>query len=226
MKLPNFKYVYVDDWVLQRMKGKSVLHLGCVGDFLTEGSKACVHVKISKVADVLWGIDIDSSGLDKVKAWLPEDRDRIRYFCGNVENLQYLEIDRKFEVIFAGSIIEHLSNPGLMISEFKGLLSPDGVVIIVTPHSFGLLQYLRVAFRRKEAVNPQHCCWFSVSVLSELCSRYGLVPVDWYTGYGYRTPRLRVSIERTLGVPFFKVFPHLGGSLIGIFKLLETTDVK
>ncbi|MBN1391367.1 MAG: class I SAM-dependent methyltransferase [Sedimentisphaerales bacterium] len=221
MKLHDFKYVYVDDWVLHGMKGKSVLHLGCVGDHLAEGPKACMHVKISEVADTLWGVDIDSSGLDKVRAWLPEDRDRIRYFCGNVENLQCLAIDRKFEVIFAGSIIEHLSNPGLMISEFKDLLSPDGVVIIVTPHSFGLLQYLRVALRRKEAVNPQHCCYFSASVLSELCSRYGLVPVDWYTGYGYRKPSLKISIERAFGVPFFRVFPHLGGSLIGTFKLLK-----
>jgi len=201
------------------MKGKSVLHLGCVGDFLTEGPKACMHVKISKVADVVWGIDIDSSGLDKVKAWLPEDGDRIHYFCGNVENIQELEIDRKFDVIFIGSIIEHLSNPGLMISGITGLLTPDGVVIIVTPHSFGLLQYLRVAFCRKESVHPQHTCWFSISVLAELCSRYGLILLEGYTGYVYRIPSLRVSIERTLGVPFFKLFPHLGGTLIGIFKL-------
>ncbi len=221
MKLPKFKYVYVDDYVLQKTKGKSVLHLGCAGNVLKEGPKACVHLKISKVADVLWGIDIDPSDLDKVKAWLPEDRDRIRYLCANVESLQDLQIERKFEVIFAGSIIEHLSNPGLMLSGLRGLLSPDGVIIIVTPNSSGLSHFLKVALRRKESINSQHSCWFSVAVLTELCSRYGLVPVEWYTGYGYRRPSLKVSVERASGVAFFKVFPHLGGNLIGLFKLTQ-----
>jgi 2-polyprenyl-3-methyl-5-hydroxy-6-metoxy-1,4-benzoquinol methylase len=216
MKLPKFKYVYADDFVLQRMSGKSVLHLGCAGG---DRPSSCYHINISEMASTLWGIDIYSVGLDKVKAWLPENGNRVKYFHGNVENIQELNINRKFEVIFIGSIIEHLSNPGLMLSGITNLLTPDGIVIIITPHSFGLLQFLRVLLFRNESVISEHTCWFSVSVLTELCLRYKLVPVEWYTGYVYRIPNLRVSITRAIGIPFFKLFPHLGGTLIGIFKL-------
>ena len=222
MKLPKFKYICVDDYVLEKVRGKSVLHLGCVGNVLKKGSESCVHLKISEVADVLWGIDIDPSGLDQLKAWLPEDGDRIRYFFANAESLQDLQIDRKFEVIFVGSIIEHLSNPGLMLGGLRDLLSPEGVIIIVTPNSSGLSNFLKVALRRKESINAQHSYWFSVAVLTELCSRYDLVPVEWNTGYGYRKPSLKVALERSSGIALFKLFPQLGGNLIGVFKLKQS----
>ncbi|MBN1975111.1 MAG: methyltransferase domain-containing protein [Sedimentisphaerales bacterium] len=200
MKLPKFKYVYADDFVLHRMRGKSVLHLGCAGG---EKPSSCYHIEISEIANTIWGIDINSAGLNKVKEWLPEDSNRVKYFHGNVENIHELNINRKFEVIFIGSIIEHLSNPGLMLSGIADLLTSDGIVIIVTPHSFGLLQFLRVLLFRNESVITEHTCWFSVSVLTELCSRYNLIPIEWHTGYVYRSPSLKVSFTRAIGVPFF-----------------------
>jgi hypothetical protein len=59
MKLPPFKYVYEQDWLLSRCKGKSVLHLGCAGDAtLKGGPEACLHYRISKVTSCLWGIEL------------------------------------------------------------------------------------------------------------------------------------------------------------------------
>lgn len=218
MKLPSFKYVYVEDFVLECLKGKSVLHLGCVGDFVSQGPSACLHKHIASVAKEVWGIDVDAEGLATVREWVPEDGNRIRYLQGNVEDLGNVGIDRRFQVIFAGSIIGHLSNPGRMLSHFKRLMTEDAIVVLVTPHAYSLLNCLKVVLKRKEAVHAQHTCWFSVSALSELCSRYGLVAKQWYTGYGYRKPTLKVKAQRAIGVPVFKIFPHLGGSLIGIFK--------
>jgi 2-polyprenyl-3-methyl-5-hydroxy-6-metoxy-1,4-benzoquinol methylase len=225
MRFPSLDYVPVEEWLLSQVKGRSVLHLGCAGDYLRFGQEACLHYQIAKASNELYGVELDQSALEAVKKWVPEDESgTVRYFNADVQRLDCLE-GKQFEIILAGSIIEHLSNPGLMLEKFTSLCKPEGKIIIVTPHVFGLLQFLRVAFYRREAVNTQHTCWFSISTLTELCSRYGLVPVEWHTGYGWRPHSLKWSIQKRIGVQFFRLFPHLGGSLIGVFKLRQYSQL-
>ena len=220
MKLPKLRYVCVDDWVTQQARGRSVLHLGCAGDYLEYGPARCLHGRIVGVAHCTWGVEIDPERLAKVRQWFPGDSEgRVRYLCGDVTRLQDLSINQSFEVILVGAIIEHLPNPGDMLEGIANLCGPDTRVIITTPHVFGFLQFVRVALRRVEAVNPRHTCWFSIQTLTELCSRYRLEPTAWLTGYGWQPPSLRWSFQKMLGVPFFRFFPHVGGSLVGEFRL-------
>jgi hypothetical protein len=106
-----------------------------------------------------------------------------------------------------------------MLDGIARLCGVDTTVIITTPNVFGLLQFLHVALRRAELVSPQHTCWFSIQTLTELCSRHRLEPTAWLTGYGWRPPSLKWSFQKMLGVPFFWFFPHVGGSLVGEFRL-------
>lgn len=222
MKLPKFKYVFEQDWLLSHCHNKSVLHLGCAGDAtLKGGSENTLHYRLSTIANCLWGIELNESSLEQLKQWLPDDGNNIRYFYGNVENIKDLNLDRKFDVILAGSIIEHVSNPGLMLSGLSDIIKPNGLLLISTPHTWGVLQFLRVALRQVEAVNPEHVCWYSVPTLTELTSRYGFQPVEWATGYGWRPPTLKWKIQKAIGIPIFKAFPHLGGILLGAFKKLN-----
>lgn len=218
MKLPKLSYVSVEEWLLSYAHGQTVLHLGCAGDLLRYGKSACLHYRLSTVCTNLYGVELDKTALQVVKDWVPEDQDgRIRYYCGDVAELDKFAIQQKFTLILAGSIIEHLSNPGLMLQHMRSLCRDDGKVVIVTPHVFGLMQFVRVAMKADEAVNREHTCWFSIMTLTELCSRYGLKPIEWHTGYGWQSPSLRWRVQRALGVPLFRVVPRLGGSLIGVF---------
>ena len=220
MRLPPLRYVCVDQWVTDQARGRSVLHLGCAGEYLDYGPGRCFHGRIIEVARTVWGIEIDRERLAQVQRWFPEDDDgQVRYLCGDVTNLQQLGINGDFELILAGSIIEHLANPGEMLQGIRGLCGPHSTVIIVTPHAFGLSQFLRVALRRTELVGPRHTCWFSIQTLTELCARSGLRPSQWLTGYGWQPPTLKWALQKGIGVPFFRMFPHLGGSLIGVFHL-------
>ena len=220
MKLPPLKYVCVDDWVAGQARDRSVLHLGCAGEYLAQSPGACLHGRIVKAARCVWGVEIDAARLSQVQRWFPEDHDgRVRYLVGDVTRLQDLSINQSFDVILAGSIIEHLANPGDMLDGIARLCGADTTVIITTPNVFGLLQFLHVALRRGERVNPQHSCWFSIQTLTELCSRYRLERMAWLTGYGWQPPSLRWSFQKMLGVPFFRFFPHVGGSLVGEFCL-------
>lgn len=223
MKLPKLKYYFSEKWVIKKCLGKSVLHLGCAGDLnLKYGPKASLHCMLAGSSSVLWGVDIDVKSLDLVKKWIPET-DKIKYFTSNVENLENVPA-KKFEVIVAGSIIEHLSNPGLMLSSLKRFMNDNSIIIIVTPHTWGILQFIRVALFKIEAVNPEHTCWYSIPTLSELLSRYNYVPVEFNTGYGFHPDSIGWKIKKTVGLLFFSFFPHLGGSLLAVFKLKNTIN--
>jgi 2-polyprenyl-3-methyl-5-hydroxy-6-metoxy-1,4-benzoquinol methylase len=225
LKLPAFSYVSVEKFILEKGQNKSILHLGCAGDHLNKGPQNNFHLNLSKKARALWGVEIDRNALQIVRSWLPEDSSgRFRYFCEDVQSMELGGNDQKFDVIVVGSIIEHLSNPGLMIEKLHKFCTFDTEIIIVTPHAFGIMNYLRVLLRKREAINKQHTCWFSVATLSELCSRYQLKATEWHTGFGWRPDSLKRTIQKTVALPIFKTLPHLGGSLISVLKIENHTE--
>jgi ubiquinone/menaquinone biosynthesis C-methylase UbiE len=222
MKLPKLKYVPVHDWLVNQCNNKTVLHLGCAGDaLLSYGAEASVQYKLLKVAKKVWGVELNPDSLNQIKQWCPEspNDDSIRYFTGNVERLEELNINQTFDVIVAGAIIEHLSNPGLMLTGLKRFCNSNTIILISTPHVWGVLQFMRVLVYRNEAVNPEHTCWYSIPTITELTSRYGYIPVEFATGYSWKQPSLKWKIKKFLGTLFFTLFPHLGGSLLVSFRL-------
>lgn len=57
------------------------------------------------------------------------------YFCGRFENY---ESDQTFEVILMLNLIEHVDNPGELLAKARGLLSPQGILILKTPNTESL----------------------------------------------------------------------------------------
>ena len=218
MKWPDTGYGSVEKFILARAAGRRILHIGCAGDYLDHGPEGVLHHQLSLVAKSLDGVEIQPKALATLRTLVPEDAGgRIRYHLADAENLAFLE-GKSFDLILAASIIEHLSNPGRMLRHFRSLCSPGGEIIIVTPNPFGLLQFLRVALRRNEPANPEHTSYFSPAVLTELCRRFDLEPTGWHTVYGWRPPSRAWRIKHAVGIPVLKLFPHVGGSLIGVFR--------
>jgi 2-polyprenyl-3-methyl-5-hydroxy-6-metoxy-1,4-benzoquinol methylase len=218
LKLPALSYVFEQEWLVHRCATKSVLHLGCAGaSTVTGGRESSLHAKILDVAQSACGVELQADSIAAMARIMPES-ERNSYIQGDVTDLEATGLEQQFDVIVAGSIIEHLSNPGLMIEGCARLLKQDGLLLISTPHTWGLLQFLRVALRRVEAIDPEHTCWYSIPTLSALTSRYGFQPVEWATGYGWRTRYRTNRLARSAGIAFFERFPHLGGSLLGAFR--------
>ncbi|VVB63241.1 Ubiquinone biosynthesis O-methyltransferase [uncultured archaeon] len=97
--------------------GAKVLDVGCGrGDFLNAFSLKGFRS---------YGIDREPSGA-KV------DRSTEIKYC-HVEKDTFPFEDQTFDVVFSKSVIEHLSDPGLFVSECRRVLKPGGRVIIMTP---------------------------------------------------------------------------------------------
>ena len=122
----GYKYIKIQKGDLygvfkKYVSGKNVLDLGCV-DFdwkkaIAEKKDFWLHGFLCRHAKNCVGVDIYQ---DEVKSL-----NDAGYTCvaGNVETI---DIGRKFDVIIASNLIEHLSNPGLFLENVKRHLNARG----------------------------------------------------------------------------------------------------
>lgn len=173
-----------------------------------------LHNSIRDGASELYGIDSDERGLNLLKAHGFES-----LFTADLEALEKCEIDRKFDVVVAGEIIEHLNNPGLFLSGVKRFLHDDSILLVTTVNAYCAMRYLIYAFRSKDGVNepvhPDHVAYYSVSTLSLILRRHGfkLSKILFYdVGIEHRPfNRPILNVANDIAVKFF---PQLSDGLI------------
>ncbi len=142
------KYIYRNWFVLQRVQRKKVLHLGCIGEtdsnLETKLKRApfLLHHQVEKVAGETFGIDIDAEAIELYKKKLSKQK----LFVGDVERLDKVELNKKFDIVLFTDLLEHLSNPGLALEGIKRFMDTKSEVIISVPHAFGLPNFLRYVF--------------------------------------------------------------------------------
>lgn len=157
-------------------RGKKVLHLGCTSypytaEMIELGEH--LHLQLNEFADKLYGLDFDQEGIDILQAKGVEN-----LFRGDLEKLEEVELDEKFDVIIAGEMIEHLDNPGLFLNGVKRFMNDDSVLVITTINAYGGLRFAFYSLMGKggtnEAVHPDHVAYYSYSTLNLLLKRHGL----------------------------------------------------
>lgn len=211
--MPLGGYVDRNAKFLELCRGKRVLHLGCVGftDCPVEDkvrlARQSLHFALSEVCDCL-GVDLDAESLRQL-----EKRGVFQnVMVGDVERLGLLPLGREsFDVVMAGDIIEHLSNPGMMLDGVRPLLKPRGLLVVSTPNAFGLPNYLRFLGRRFHE-GQQHILCFNPVTLAQLLARHGYKVTAAFTGH-QRAAR-RHGLFLNLGRLVFRECPRLGGTLL------------
>lgn len=200
--------------VLSRCRGRRVLHLGCVGnnDYSTvhkvAASPNSLHMKLSAIANVT-GVDISADAVEEYRKTGICDN----ILVGDVEKLGQLPLTPEFDLIVVGDLIEHLSNPGLMLDGVRALCGKDTKVILTTPHAFGLAPFLKhLAGRFREGL--QHVMTFNEQNLRNLVERHGFRVEE--SGTCYQPESADGTAVFILGKCLFKVCPKLGGTLIFI----------
>ncbi len=156
--------------------GKKVLHLGCTNYPYTKDSidkNMLLHFEIAKVAKKLYGFDFDQAGIDALAEAGIE-----RLFQADLENLAQVPITETFEVIIAGEMIEHLSNPGLFLCGIKRFMNTETKLLITTINAYCGMRNIIYALRGKggknEPVHPDHVAYYSFATLKLVVEREGL----------------------------------------------------
>jgi len=153
------------EFIKKYIKNKVVLNVGCVGT----ASNEFLQNEISKYAKEVVGIDIDKYGLKKLK------NDGYNVIYGDVQDIS-LNLERQFEVIVAGEIIEHLENQGIFLNNMKRHLVKNGVLIITTPNAREITYIINRLLLRirdeSEIIDSTHLLIHSKQTLIQLLSKY------------------------------------------------------
>ena len=146
-----------EDLICELCKGKDVLDIGSVG----QTDKYSLWNLFQKVrVKSLTGIDlpqakniaIENFHLDKKT--LNVDK---RIVSGNMEFCQF---NKKFDVIIAGDVLEHVENQGLFLKNIHNHLKNDGLFIMTTPNA----KWVTAIFKP----NPTHTLWHDRYTLARI----------------------------------------------------------
>lgn len=143
-------------------KTTRVLDVGFWGQGSTIRDMKWPHRMIQERAGEVYGIDLN---YDETLV-SPADH----YKKSSAENFDF---NVKFDVIFAGDIIEHLSNPGMFLDACKRNIASNGVLVITTPNCFDLFNMAEKLTKREPTVNKDHTCYFSEKTILQLLKKNG-----------------------------------------------------
>lgn len=169
----NFELVQRIEFIKEMSAGKKVLHLGCTNHPYTEDSiknEMLLHFDLGKTATELYGFDYDQAGLDVLAKYGVKNLHR-----ADLEKLAEVALDETFDVIIAGEMIEHLSNPGLFLKGIRRFMRKDTKLVITTINAYCAMRFFIYGLRGKgganEPVHPDHVFYYSYSTLNLLLKR-------------------------------------------------------
>lgn len=150
MEMFKDRYKIIEKYI----KNKDVLDVGSCG----QTEKYNLYEFLKRRTKNIIGIDIVGGSREGIIRASAED----------------FTIEKRFEVIVLGDIIEHLGNPLRALKNLRGLLKDDGKIIITTPNA----KWITVAFKP----NPTHTCWYDRDTIQYLLKLAGL-EVELFTYY-------------------------------------------
>jgi|SRR5215471_11868939 len=100
----------------------SILDVGC--------AQGTLSLLLAERGHEVWAVDIRQSFLDYAVSRY--EQGKIHFICGNALEL---DLDARFDLIFANQIVEHLLNPLGFIAGLARLLNPGGRLVVTTPNA-------------------------------------------------------------------------------------------
>jgi SAM-dependent methyltransferase len=132
-----------------------------------------LHFELAEKARELYGCDFDQRGIDELSG-----QGVSNLFRADLERLDEVELDKTFDVVIAGEMIEHLNNPGRFLKGIQRFMSPESRLVITTVNAYSGMRFFIYALRGRggpvEPVHPDHVAYYSYSTLRLLVERHGL----------------------------------------------------
>lgn len=164
------------DFIKKMCEGKKVLHLGCTNSPYTNESiknEMLLHHDLKKVSKELYGFDYDAEGLE-----IFQQTGEKNIYWADLEKLEDVALDETFDVIIAGEMIEHLSNPGLFLRGIQRFMNENTSLVITTINAYSGMRFFIYGLRGKgganEPVHPDHVAYYSYKTLNLVLERENL----------------------------------------------------
>lgn len=187
------------DEILKYCSGKDVLHIGFIQHSNLWREKIeqndWLHNKLIAVSKHVVGIDYLKDEVEIIKKELG-----IEAYFGDATKLEELHLEKTFDVIVCGELIEHISNAGLMLDGLKRFMHKDSILIITTPNPWRDLwvHHMFTNHNEENWLNKEHVCWYSYQTLKQLLERHGYKEVDYDYYYAENEQKQKSSLVNKL----------------------------
>ena len=163
-----------EELILDRVRGKKVLDVGSVGQ--TNAYNLFSLMK-SHCASIV-GVDLPECEQTLKKSFNCELEDMMGDGDAKIvfANMESAALDEKFDVIVLGDVIEHVFNPGKLLSNLREHLNDDGELIITTPNAKWPTVFCKP--------NPTHVLWHDRYTLAYLLEQHDLRVKHWRYYFG------------------------------------------
>lgn len=138
---------------LKNKKNLNILDIGCGHGYLTYAMK--------EMGNNVKGIDISKNAIDSAKS-------NFGNYYSNC-NLKNHQAEKKYNLIVATELIEHLLDPFEFIQDCLNLLTPEGTIILTTPNK----DFIKNAVWKTD-LPPVHTFWFSKKSFKHLSKTLGI----------------------------------------------------
>ena len=218
----KFELVQRVEFIKKSCEGKKVLHLGCTNFPYTKESianKMLLHFELEKVASELYGFDFDLEGLEILK-----DAGGKNLYRADLQRLGEVDLSETFDVIIAGEMIEHLSNPGLFLDGIKRFMNSGSRLVITTINAYCAMRFMIYGLRgkggRDEPVHPDHVAYYSYKTLSLILERENLTVKNFYFyDIGKEHRPFNRGIYNVFNDICVKISPQLSDGIIAVCSL-------
>ena len=117
------------------------------------------------------GVDILKSELDKLTA---------TGYDVLVQDALTLRLDRKFDVVVCGDLIEHVNNPLALLQTMEWHLNDGGIGVVSTPNPFSAMRFMTFLVEGQTEVNTEHVMWLCPKTMYQLVDRSNLQISDFF----------------------------------------------
>ena len=163
-------------------KDKDVLDIGCVQHHpQAYKSRFWVHKAVKAIAKSILGLDLHEEGVKVLQA---------QGFNVIFADAEDFALDRQFDVIVAGDVIEHLGDLNGFITSCKKHLRPGGRLLVSTPNPWYWRNIVKSALHKEVLNNPEHVVWICPRLLRQLVRRHGMDVGEIQFGSRYMRDRL------------------------------------
>ena len=154
-------------YVLDSAAGKRVLDVGVASHAARYiRDPGWRHGRIRAVAARCVGIDILEALVRELRGQGHDVR------C--VDATSDADLGERFDLVFAGDVIEHVDNAVALLRFARRHLDPGGRLLVATPNPFSRKFYRRFRHEGVAMINLDHVAWITPSMALELGRRAGL----------------------------------------------------
>lgn len=210
MKLESNKNMKRIDCLLNIIKNKNVIHVGCCDHIGVIKEKVenntWLHKLMNEQCKSVIGIDINKEAIDYIKKEGYADN----IILNDIIADDPIKLDKTYDYMVLGEIIEHVDNPVAFLEQVREKYASKVNNIIITAPN--LLKYCVKGKIKSEDINSDHRYYFSPFTLAKILTCAGFEPLEILFADCYK-PFKFLGYELTR-----KVSSQYGMTIIGIAK--------